>query len=107
MSADEPWSRPTAADDLTDVEAGAGDRGRSLTWRVGSVVLALLLVMRLVHHYRDRLVRQPGIGSCRARALRWVGRADRRRLGLERIRVAPMGRRQAISPRAGSMFARA
>ena len=63
MSADEPWSRSTAADDLTDVEADAGDRGRSLTWRAGSVVLALLLVMQLVHHYRDRLVRQPGIGS--------------------------------------------
>jgi predicted Zn finger-like uncharacterized protein len=63
MTADEPWSRSTAADDLTDVEADAGERGRSLTWRAGSVVLALLLVMQLVHHYRDRLVRQPGIGS--------------------------------------------
>ena len=64
MSASERWPLSAPADDLTDSGADdAEDRRRSLTWRVGSIVLALLLVIQLVHHYRDRLVRQPGIGA--------------------------------------------
>jgi hypothetical protein len=64
MSASERWPLSAPADDLTDSGADdAEDRRRSLMWRVGSIVLALLLVIQLVHHYRDRLVRQPGIGT--------------------------------------------
>jgi predicted Zn finger-like uncharacterized protein len=64
MSAGERWSLSTPADDLTDLGTDdVRDRRRALTWRVGSIVLASLLTVQLVHHYRDRLVRQPGIGS--------------------------------------------
>jgi hypothetical protein len=64
MSASERWPLSAPADDLTDSGTDdAEDRRRSLMWRVGSSVLALLLVIQLVHHYRDRLVRQPGIGT--------------------------------------------
>jgi hypothetical protein len=63
MSAGERWSLPTSAVEAADDDEDQNERRRALTWRVGSAVLALLFVVQLVHHYRERLVRQPSVGS--------------------------------------------
>jgi hypothetical protein len=62
ISAGERWSLPTSAEEPTDAHEDESERRRALTWRGGCAVLALLLVVQVAHHYRERLVRQPSVG---------------------------------------------
>jgi hypothetical protein len=62
ISAGERWSLPTPVEEPTAAHEDESERRRALTWRVGCAVLALLLVVQVAHHYRERLVRQPSIG---------------------------------------------
>jgi predicted Zn finger-like uncharacterized protein len=62
ISAGERWSLPNPAEEPTDADEEESERRRALTWRVGCAVLALLLVVQVAHHYRERLVRQPSVG---------------------------------------------
>jgi predicted Zn finger-like uncharacterized protein len=61
-SAGERWSLSASADELADEPDDEGERRRALLWRIGSVALALLLVVQLVHVNRERLVRRAGAG---------------------------------------------
>jgi predicted Zn finger-like uncharacterized protein len=47
--------------DVDELQADQG-RSRALAWTVGSVALALLLLVQITHHYRQELVRHPQIG---------------------------------------------
>jgi predicted Zn finger-like uncharacterized protein len=60
----ERWSPPGGLDDeLDDDVEGDESRRRARLWTMGSCVLAILLLVQIVHHYRDRLARQSGIGA--------------------------------------------
>jgi predicted Zn finger-like uncharacterized protein len=62
LRAAERWSLPASVEEVPQEEDDDGERRRAILWRIGSVALALLLALQLLHHYRERLARNPGAG---------------------------------------------
>ena len=65
--ASQRWrSSPQAAEAVTEPEdepEAARPEWRAFAWTAGSVVLALVLAVQLIHHYRQDLVRHPQLGA--------------------------------------------
>jgi len=69
------WRRPEMYDEPTPVasEPPAGFSFRTLGWALLGLVLALVLVTQLVHHFRQDLVRHPQVGPALRTAYERLG----------------------------------